>query len=138
MRNLFNCVSGLASIFGATHNMEKQEEQMNASIRDVRFERCHCCGATDPLPHGYFYRKAEGQDGGKLPVQILSVAAGKRVMEELSTSFNGIKAEVEQEIRESGLPDELEGSVELASRELGQFMRTVALVDEMLGSSAQE
>jgi hypothetical protein len=64
----------------------------------IKFERCDCAG---PNPHGYFYK-----DGMILEVLILSVTAGKRLLERTSNDLNDQdKSRLEQEMVNAGLPE---------------------------------
>lgn len=82
-----------------------------------RFELCNCQRAKEGKIHGYFVRG----ERSKLPVTIVSVRAGKFVLDELTADGDGFitaeeKARMIDQMETSGLPVERDGDIEVAMK----------------------
>ncbi len=72
----------------------------------IRFERCNC---SDSAPHGWFYKGKNIQ----LQVLILSLSAAHHLMTLLPNNFKEQQAELEMDVWQAGLPEKVDGDIEL-------------------------
>jgi len=94
------------------------------TLTNITFKKCNC-GIHDGMPHGHFFK---GEPGSKLRVAVVSLAAGRYIMEKLPNFKDQDKVQLEQDILAAGIPERVEGDVEATKRMLGSALETAEVV----------